>query len=302
MGKKELREKIKRLKEEKNAIILAHNYQIPEVQDIADFLGDSLGLSRKAAQTDADVVVFCGVQFMAETAAILCPEKRILLPEKIAGCEMVRLFSREELQQLKEEHPEAEVVAYVNSSAETKAEADICCTSANAIEVVNSLEAKKVIFVPDKYLANYVSRHTDKKIIPASSYCPFHANISPEEIKEKRGLYPDAEVVVHPECTPEVIALADKVGSTSVMGRYARDSNAKSFIIGTEVGMIYRLKKDNSAKEFYPASEKAICRDMKLITLEKILRSLQEMKYRVEIPDVVRVKAKKAVDRMMEIR
>jgi len=298
----EIVEKISALKKRRNAVILAHNYQPGEVQDIADFVGDSLDLSQRAAETSAGVIVFCGVRFMAETASILCPEKVVLLPDVNAGCLMADMITVEQLQAKKKEHPQAVVVCYVNSPAEVKAESDICCTSANAVKVVESLDAREILFVPDQYLGSYVSARTGKKMILWPGFCPTHAvMIRPERIRELRQEYPQAKVVVHPECTPEVIALADEVLSTGGMCRYAQRDEVKEMIVGTELGIIHRLKKENPGKRFIPVSEQAICPDMKLITLEKVLRSLEEMSPEVKIPKGIRLRAKAAVDRMLKI-
>ena len=294
-------EKILNLKKKRNAVILAHNYQPGEVQDIADFVGDSLGLSQNAAKTDAGVIVFCGVHFMAETAAILCPDKTVLLPDINAGCPMADMITAERLKKKKEEFPNATVVCYVNSTAEVKAESDICCTSANALDVVESLDAQEILFVPDQYLGHYISTQTDKKMILWPGYCPIHVIIRPEHIEQLRQEHPQARVVVHPECRPEVIALADEVLSTGGMCRYARRSEVKEMIVGTEVGIIHRLKKENPGKNFFPVSDKAICPNMKLITLEKVLWSLEDMTPEVKVPEEIRLKAKEAVDRMLEI-
>jgi quinolinate synthase len=264
--------KIQRLKKQRNAIILVHNYQIGEVQDIADYIGDSLGLSRTASQTDADVIVFCGVRFMAETASILCPGKKVLMPDISAGCPMADMITPEGLRILKRKHPEAAVVGYVNTSAEVKTEIDICCTSGNAIRVIESLkDVGEIIFVPDKYLSHYVSTRTSRKLIPWNGYCPTHVKILPEDILRQKKAHPRAKVIVHPECTPPVIQLADEVFSTEGMCKYARVSNASEIIVGTEIGLLHRLQKENPEKKFYPVSEKAICPTMKLTTLEKVL-------------------------------
>jgi len=296
----ELVEKISALKKRRDAVILAHNYQLGEVQDIADFVGDSLELSQRAAETDAGVIVFCGVQFMAETASILCPRKVVLLPDVNAGCLLADMITAERLRAKKKEHPQAVVVCYVNSPAEVKAESDICCTSANAIEVVESLDAREILFVPDQYLGHYVSARTGKKMILWPGFCPTHVRISPERIKELKQEYSQAKVVVHPECTPEVIALADEVLSTGGMCRYARRDEVREMIVGTELGIIHRLRKENPGKRFIPASEQAICPDMKLITPEKVLRSLEKMSPEVKVPERIRLKAKAAVDKMLE--
>jgi quinolinate synthase len=299
---KELEEKIKALKKKRNAIILAHNYQLPEVQDVADFRGDSLELSRVASKTDAKVLVFCGVHFMAETASILCPEKKVIMPDIFAGCPMANMITAEDLKKLKREHPNAVVVGYVNTSAEVKAELDFCCTSTNAVAVVNALKDKEeIIFVPDKYLADYVSKQTKRSLISWNGYCPTHVKILPEDIKREKRFHPFAKVMVHPECLPQVVALADAVLSTSKMCQFAKETEAKEIIVGTEVGLIYRLKKDNPTKEFYPASERAVCPNMKRTTQEKILWALEELKEEVRVPDEIRLKAKKAIDRMLEI-
>ncbi|HSD58987.1 MAG TPA: quinolinate synthase NadA [Methanotrichaceae archaeon] len=290
------------LKKEKSAVILAHNYQVPEVQDVADLIGDSLELSRAAAKLDAKVIIFCGVDFMAETAAILSPQKKVVLPEKGAWCPMAHMITPEQLREMRSLYPEAAVVAYVNTTAEVKAESDICCTSANGVQVVNSLEQKQIIFVPDRNLAAYVQRHTDKKIIPWNGYCYVHDHFTPDEVRVARALHPQAEVLVHPECRPEVIDMADHAFSTSGMGRHARTSSAKEFIIGTEVGMIYRLRKDNPDKEFYPLSEKAVCQNMKKTNLEKVLRALQTLEPRVTVPEEIASKARRSIERMLAVK
>jgi quinolinate synthase len=297
----ELVEKILILKKRRNAVILAHNYQLGEVQDIADFVGDSLELSQRAAETGADVIVFCGVHFMAETASILCPEKVVLLPDINAGCPMADMITAERLRAKKQEHPQAVVVCYINSSAEVKAESDICCTSANAVRVVESLDAQEILFVPDQNLGHYISARTGKKMILWPGFCPTHVRIRPERMKELRQEYPQAKVVVHPECTPEVIALADEVLSTGGMCRYAQRGEVREMVVGTEIGIIHRLRKENPTKRFIPVSEQAICPDMKLITLEKVLWSLQEMNPVVKVTEGIQLRAKAAVDKMLKI-
>ena len=297
----ELIEKILDLKKRRGAVILAHNYQLGEIQDIADFVGDSLELSQRAAETDADVIVFCGVHFMAETASILCPDKVVLLPDINSGCPMADMITAERLRAKKREHPQAVVVCYVNSPAEVKAESDICCTSANAVEVIESLDAREILFVPDQYLGHYVSARTGKKMILWPGFCPTHVRIKPERIKELKREYPQAKVVVHPECRPEVIALADEVLSTGGMCKYAQRDEVKEMIVGTEVGIIHRLKKENPGKRFIPVSEQAICPNMKLITMEKVLWSLEEMSPEVKVPEGIRLRAKTAVDNMLKI-
>ncbi len=297
----ELQEKIHHLKGRRKALILAHNYQLGEVQDVADFVGDSLELSQRAAKTDAEVIVFCGVHFMAETASILCPDKTVLLPDIHAGCPMADMITTENLRWRKKELPEATVVCYVNSSAEVKAESDICCTSANAVRLVEALEAKEILFVPDQYLGHYVSTRTKRNMHLWPGFCPTHVRIEPQDIVRLKQDYPQAKVVVHPECIPEVIALADEALSTSGMCRFAQETGAKEIILGTEIGLMHRLRKENPGKEFIPVSEQAVCPFMKLITLEKIVRALEEKTYEVTVPQQTRVRAKLAVDRMLEV-
>jgi quinolinate synthase len=297
----ELADKILKLKEKRNAVVLVHNYQLGEVQDIADFVGDSLDLSQRAAKTDASVIVFCGVHFMAETASILCPDKTVLLPDMRAGCPMANMITAPELRAKKKEHPKATVVCYINSSAAVKAESDVCCTSANALGVIESLDADEILFVPDQYLGHYISTRTGKKMILWPGFCPTHARILPEHITRLRQEYPEAKVVVHPECKPGVIALADEVLSTSGMIKFARREDVQQVIVGTEIGIIYRLRKENPDKKFIPVSEQAVCPNMKLITLEKVLWSLEEMAPEVKVPEKIRLKAKKAVDRMLAV-
>ena len=294
-------ERILKLKQERNAVFLVHNYQLGEVQDIADFVGDSLGLSQNAAKTKADVIVFCGVHFMAETAAILCPDMTVLLPDPHAGCPMADMITAEQLRQKKKELPNASVVCYVNSTAEVKAESDICCTSANAVKVVESVDNDEILFVPDQYLGHYASTKTNKKIHLWPGYCPTHARIRDQDIIRLKQEYPQARVVVHPECRPEVIALADEVASTGGMIRYAQREDVSEMIVGTELGIIHRLKKENPGKKFIPVSEQAVCPNMKLITLEKVLWSLEEMAPQVKVPEDIRLRAKAAVDKMLAI-
>ncbi|MGD0854730.1 MAG: quinolinate synthase NadA [Dehalococcoidia bacterium] len=298
---KELIEKILQLKKKRNAVILAHNYQRPEVQDIGDFVGDSLELSRNAAKTDADTIVFCGVHFMAETASILSPNKVVLLPDADAGCPMANMITEEDLVKKKKEVRDAHVVCYVNSSAAVKAESEICCTSANAIEVVRTVGEGEIIFVPDQYLGHYVSTKLNRPMILWPGFCPTHVRIQPEDILKQKKKYPDAVVLVHPECRPEVTAVADEVLSTGGMLRFARQTEAKVLIIGSEIGILHRMRKENPGKTFIPASEKAICPNMKKITLEKILWSLEDMKPEVRVPEDIRARAKSAVDKMLAV-
>jgi quinolinate synthase len=299
----EIIDKIKKLKREMNAVILVHNYQLPEVHDIADFIGDSLGLSIEASRTDASIIVFCGVHFMAETAKILSPQKTVLLPEKSAGCPMADMIDVNGLKSLQRKHPNAATVCYVNTSAAVKAECDFCCTSANAVGIMQNILPgnREIIFIPDKYLAEYVSGQVNHDFITWEGYCPIHARISPENILNVKILHPKARVIVHPECQPSVTKIADVVTSTEGMTKYILKSSDKEFIIGTEVGIIHRLKKENPDKIFYPASETAVCQDMKKINLEKILRSLESMSYEITVPQDVMNKARRSIERMLEI-
>jgi quinolinate synthase len=295
-------EKINSLKKQRNAVILAHNYQLPEIQDIADFLGDSLGLSIKASKTDADVIVFCGVNFMAETAAILSPQKIVLLPDKNASCPMAEMITADQLRQLKKQYADALVVCYVNSTADVKAECDYCCTSANAVRLVQTLpKDKRIVFVPDHHLARFVAQESGRDLILWPGYCISHTAITADDIISLKDKYLDAVVMAHPECTEPVKELADQILSTSQMLSFAKKSSAKIFIVATEVGIIHALKRATPAARFIPASERAVCPNMKKITLEKVLWSLQDMQYRITVPDDIRVKAKKALDRMIEI-
>jgi quinolinate synthase len=302
MSDHNLIDKIGKLKKKRNAIIIAHNYQRDEVQDIADFTGDSLGLSRIAAKTDADVIVFCGVHFMAESASILSPDKIVLMPDINAGCPMANMITADQLRSLKKEHPSAMVLSYVNTTAAVKAETDICCTSSNALNIVEKLkDVKEIIFVPDKYLASYVSAKTGRKFITWNGYCPTHVKIQASDILRQKEAHPDAKVIVHPECTVPVVEIADKVLSTEGICKFVQESSASEFIVGTETGILHRLRKENPDKIFYPASEHAVCPNMKLTTLEKVLWSLESMQHEVKVPEEIRVKAKNAVDRMVQI-
>ena len=294
-------DRIGELKRRKNAVILAHNYQVPEVQDAADFVGDSLELSRKAAALDADTIVFCGVHFMAETAAVLAPGKTVLLPEIEAGCPMADMINGRELRAWKAGYPGLKVVCYVNTSVEVKAESDICCTSSNAVAVVNSLDVDRVLFVPDKNLAAYVARETGRTVIAWDGYCYVHHRFTPRDIAEARALHPEAEVWVHPECPLDVIDLADKVLSTGKMVLEARTTSRREVIIGTEKGIIYRLSKENPAVKFYPARETALCAHMKMTTLAKVLRALETDTYRVEVPGDIADRARGAIEAMLKI-
>ncbi|MCD6573844.1 MAG: quinolinate synthase NadA [Thermoplasmata archaeon] len=291
-------EKIKKLKEERNAIILAHNYQRPEVQDVADYIGDSLGLAIEASKTNASVIVFCGVDFMAESAKILNPDKIVLHPEAGARCPMAAMVDATTLKKLKEEES-MDVVAYVNTTAEIKAIADICCTSANAVKVVKSMP-NGVIFIPDENLGKYVKRFVDKEMILWPGFCPTHQAISPEDIENERKKHSDAIVMAHPECTPSVIDMADKVASTEGMVNFAKKSNAKEFIVATEIGLCYRMKKEMPDKEFYCISH-AVCPTMKKITLDSIIKSLEKMQHEVKIPEEIMEKARKPLRKMIEM-
>ena len=292
---------ITKLKKQRNAIILAHNYQRPEVQDIADFVGDSLELSQKAAKTNANVLVLCGVNFMAETAYIVNPKKVVLLPDMDSGCPMADMVTVEDLIAKKKELPGVTVVCYVNSTAAIKAESDICCTSANAVKVVQSLGDKEILFIPDKYLGQWVAEKTGHKMHLWPGFCPTHVRISAGDILERKKGFPNAVTLVHPECLPEAKAVADEVLSTGGMIRYARESNVKEMIIGTETGIIYRLQKENPGKTLIPVTVKAVCPNMKRITLEKVLWSLQKMENRIVVPEDIRVRALSSVERMLAI-
>jgi quinolinate synthase len=298
----QLIKQIEDLKAKRDAVILAHNYQPGEIQDLADFTGDSLGLSIQASETDADVIVFCGVRFMAETAAILSPEKTVLLPDKFAGCPMADMITAEQLRALKQEHPDSLVVCYVNSSAEVKAESDYCCTSSNAVEIVNSLpEDKRILFVPDQHLGQFVAERTGRELVLWPGYCTTHVLITADDIKTARAKYPDAIVMAHPECTEPVKEASDELLSTGQMLKFAAMGTAKRFIIATENGIIHALKKKNPEAEFFPATERAICPNMKKITLDKVVGSLQEMQYKITVPEAIRIKAEKSLDRMVGV-
>lgn len=297
---KNLIEEINKLKKEKNAVILVHNYQRPEIYKIADYIGDSYGLSVKASQTKADIIVFCGVHFMAESAYILNPEKKVLFPAKDAGCPMADMITAEDLKALRKKYPDAAIVSYMNTTAAVKAESDVICTSSNAVKIVNSLPNKRIIFVPDKNLASYVAEHTDKEIIPWDGFCYVHDKFSHEELAKAKKVLKKAKVVAHPECRKEFRALSDHICSTSSMIGYAKNSEAKEFIIGTEIGMLEMLKQEVPEKKFY-TSQKSTCVNMKKNTLELVLESLKNEKPVVTVPEDVRLKAKKALDKMLEV-
>ncbi len=296
-----LAKRVKDLARERDAVILAHNYQRPEVQDVADFVGDSLELSRKAAAVESRTIVFCGVLFMAETAAVLAPDKTVLLPDEGAGCPMSDMLPAEDLIEWKKQYPGRPVVLYVNTSAAAKAECDICCTSANADRVVNSLPEAEVLFGPDKNLAAWTQRHTDKKIIPWDGYCHVHQGIRAKDIRAARDRHPGAVVWAHPECRPEVLDLADRVLSTGGMVREAAVNRAADVIVATECGMIYRLGKDHPATRFHPVKETAVCPNMKKITLPKIVTALETMTPRVTVPPDIADRARRAIERMIRL-
>jgi quinolinate synthase len=296
-----LKEEIEKLKKERNAVIVAHNYQPDSVQAIADYIGDSFGLSKKAAELKEEVIVFCGVKFMAESAKIVSPEKTVLIPEIDAGCPMADMAELENLKKFKEKHPEAAVVSYVNSSAAVKSESDICCTSSNAVKIVNSLPHAEIIFLPDKNLGDYVSKRTDKKIIFWEGFCPTHNRVLLEDVKTVRERYPEAPILAHPECRPEVLKEADFIGSTAGILDYAAKSSAERLIIGTEKGLLYRLKDENPDKEFHLLSSELICRNMKKTNLRKVADSLKNMETKIEIGEKTRIKAEKALQSMIEL-
>lgn len=295
-------EEIKKLKKEKNAVILAHCYQNIEIDEVADFVGDSLYLSQQAATTNANIIVFSGVYFMAETAKILSPNKKVLLPRLESGCLMADMINLKELRNFKNEYPSCPVVCYVNSTADIKAESDICCTSANAVKVVESLSDNKILFIPDRGLGTYVaSQVPEKEIISYYGYCPTHMRIISEDITEMKNKYPDAEVLVHPECHTEVIKMADYVGSTSGIIKRAKTSSAKTFIVATEKGVVDRLKRDIKDKDFVLATDKAVCENMKWNTLEDILYTLQTETPEITVPENIREKAYSSISKMLAV-
>lgn len=302
MNKDELIEKILELKKERNATIVAHNYQADEVQEIADLVGDSFALSKYCANVNTDTIVFCGVHFMAESAKILSPRKTVLLPEIDAGCPMADMVTAEALREEKKLHPEAAVVCYINSSAEVKAECDICCTSSNAVKVIKSLKNKEILFVPDQNLGSYVAAMVpEKKIILWKGYCITHHRVKPGDVLDAKKIHPDALLLVHPECQPEVAALADYIGSTKQIIDYVNGSSAQKFIIGTEMGVLFKLKRDNPQKDFYLVSPGLVCPNMKKTSIKSIYEALKDMKYEIKLDEQVRTKAKNCLDRMLEI-
>jgi quinolinate synthase len=299
--KKTLQQQIQELKKKHHSVILAHNYQNPEIQDVADFVGDSLDLSIKATKTDAKTIVFCGVDFMAEAAKILNPEKTVILPDKTANCPMAEMVDAESLSWLIKEHPDAEVVAYINTTADVKALADICCTSANGVKIVKSRTAKKIIFVPDRNLGMYIQKQVpEKEMILWPGVCRTHHDIKKEDIVLLKKKHPHAEILVHPECQPEIIEFADYAFSTNAMVNHAKTSSIQEFIIGTEKGLCYRLEKENPGKKFYPVPT-AVCPNMKKTTLEKVLKSMETLEPKITLSDEIMRKARVPLQRMMEI-
>ncbi|KKM94213.1 hypothetical protein LCGC14_1200530 [marine sediment metagenome] len=292
---------INKLRKEKNAVILAHNYQRPEVQDIADYTGDSLGLSQQAANTEADVIVFCGVHFMAETAYILAPDKTVVMPDDTAGCPLADMITVEALLQRKKELPDHTVVSYINTSAAVKAHSDICCTSSNAVKVIESVPDDKVLYVPDKNLALWANETTDKEIAIWPGFCPTHHYIKPAHIKELKEKHEGAEFMCHPECIPEVTELADFVGSTSAMFRYGKQSKAPTVIVGSEMGMLHKLQKESPEKKFLLANKQVVCPNMKRTTLNKIKDALVNLEPKITVEEGIRQKALISVQRMLEV-
>ncbi|MFW6022527.1 MAG: quinolinate synthase NadA [Halanaerobiaceae bacterium] len=301
LTREEIIKKIEILKKDKNAIILSHYYQPDEVQDIADYLGDSFGLSKKAANTDADIIVFCGVKFMAESAKILSPEKTVLIPEIAAGCPMADMVDAAGLRAEKEKYPDHTVVTYVNSTAEVKAESDVCCTSSNALKIVEEIENDKILFVPDKNLGSYVAARTDKEVVVWEGFCNTHYRVEIKDVERVKEKYPDAPILTHPECRADVVAMADYAGSTSGILQYARESESDTLIIGTEHGILHQLEKENPDKKFYILTSKLVCPNMKKTRLEKVLNSLENMKYEIKIQEEIQVKAFQALNKMLEL-
>ncbi|MBP2145498.1 quinolinate synthase [Methanofollis sp. W23] len=301
MVSQSIKDEIARLKSAEDAVIIAHNYQVPEVQEVADLVGDSLELARAAAVLEEETIVFCGVDFMAETAAVLAPEKRVLLPAVDALCPMAGMVTAAEVRALKERYPTAAVVCYVNTPAEVKAESDICCTSANAVAVVESLDAEQVIFVPDRNLGRYVARFTAREVIPWEGFCYVHDLMSVRDVEEARRTHPDAEVLVHPECRPEVIDAADHVFSTSGMIRHVCSSSGEEFVIGTETGILYPMQKKCPGKRCYPLSEQAVCASMKKTDLPLVRDALERLEPRVTVPPETAERARVAIERMLEV-
>jgi quinolinate synthase len=299
---RELKERLLQLKKERNAIILAHYYQRDEIQEVADFRGDSFLLAQKAAETDAEVIVFCGVHFMGESAKILAPNKKVIIPDERAGCPMADMVNVDGLRELKAKHPNATVVTYINSSAEVKAETDICCTSANAVKVIQSLDTDEIIWVPDKNLGHYVSQFTDKKMIIWEGYCNTHDLLTVKDVEEMKAKYPNAEFVVHPECRPEVVAMGDFVGSTTAIIKYCKESPSKEFIVGTEDGTGYQLRKDSPDKTFHFASKFLVCPNMKVNNLKKLVKCLETMQPEIYVPPHIADRARLSLERMLQVK
>lgn len=298
----EITEKIKRLKKEKNAVILAHCYQNPEIDEVADFVGDSLYLSRMAAQTDADIIVFAGVYFMAQTAKILSPDKKVLLPRKEAGCAMADMINLEQLRNFKAQYPGIPTVCYINSTADVKSECDICCTSSNALQIVKSLNSAKVLFLPDQYLGKWVeAKLKNIEVITYDGCCPVHRNVLPDDVLKVKNLNPDAKILTHPECRKEVAALSDYVGSTTGIMKYAKESSAEAFIIATEKGVLDRLKRDCPNKKFIPVKDDLLCESMKCTRLEDIYDALNNEQYEITVEKTLSAKALSCIDKMLEV-
>jgi len=302
---KTIQEEIQALKKERNAVILAHNYQIGDVQDVADFTGDSLKLAQEARKTNADVIVFCGVHFMAETASIICPDKKVLIPDPEAGCSLADMVLPEDVRKWKEEHPDGVAVCYINTSAAVKAECDYCCTSSNAEKVVRHIpEDKEILFIPDFFLGSYVKNRTSRKnMVLWKGYCPTHVMIQHEEIQRLKADHPEAKFVMHPECgcTTKSMHLADEVLSTEGMVKYVKESPAKEFIVATETGILHRMKKDNPGKLFIAANDRSVCSYMKMNTMEKLVQSLENLQYEVKVPEELANRARRSIERMLEI-
>ncbi len=299
---RELRERLEQLKKERNAIILAHYYQRDEIQEVADFRGDSFLLAQKAAQTDAEVIVFCGVHFMGESAKILAPNKTVIIPDERAGCPMADMVHVDGLRKLKAQHPNAKVVTYINSSADIKAETDICCTSSNAVKVIESLDAEEIIWVPDKNLGHYVQQKTGREMIIWEGYCNTHDMLTVKDVVEMKAQYPNAQFVVHPECRPEVVAMGDFVGSTTAILEYCRDSECTEFIVGTEDGTGYQLRKDSPHKSFHFATKYLVCPNMKVNNLKKLVKCLENMAPQIYVPPHVAEQARLSLERMLQVK
>jgi quinolinate synthase len=299
---RELKERLLQLKKERNAIILAHYYQRDEIQEVADFRGDSFLLAQKAAETDADVIVFCGVHFMGESAKILAPNKKVIIPDERAGCPMADMVNVEGLRALKRQHPGATVVSYINTTADVKSETDICCTSANAVKVIESVESDEIIWVPDKNLGDYVSKFTNKKMIIWEGYCNTHDMLTVKDVEEMKAQYPNAQFVVHPECRPEVVQLGDFVGSTTAIIKYCKESDCQEFIVGTEDGTGYQLRLDSPNKQFYFATKYLVCPNMKVNNLKKVVRCLETMQPEIYVPSHVADKARSSLERMLQVK